>query len=268
MREFIAVIVSLIVPAVLMAEVPIPRAMADKIIRIHGTYLKSPSPMPCGKNPLDSDSYQRILRIFNRVAWWPNFRAMYPGKWEVDVQNCKVPVGEDECKKLLDMKGLNYEPVSGYPAVPNPVLIPEEVNGVAIDFRDPLIVSCDLAIAIEKMTEIFSEMGIERVGVLSAYRPLSEYSFHSLGLAIDINYLDPNWQSTPVWVKTAFEKNEKEQTCNARPQTKRGKFLLDAVCALWKERIFNTVITPNYNEGHANHFHLDLRPGDNRFYLR
>jgi len=118
------------------------------------------------------------------------------------------------------------------------------------------------------MTEIFSEMGIERVGVLSAYRPLSEYSFHSLGLAIDINYLDPNWQSTPVWVKTAFEKNEKEQTCNARPQTKRGKFLLDAVCALWKERIFNTVITPNYNEGHANHFHLDLRPGDNRFYLR
>jgi hypothetical protein len=32
--------------------------------------------------------------------------------------------------------------------------------------------------------------------------------------------------------------------------------------------LFNTVLTPNYNAGHRDHFHLDIRPDDQRFYFR
>jgi hypothetical protein len=47
-----------------------------------------------------------------------------------------------------------------------------------------------------------------------------------------------------------------------------SRTLQAVACDLWESRLLNTVITPNYNEAHANHFHLDLRPGDNRYYLR
>ncbi len=31
---------------------------------------------------------------------------------------------------------------------------------------------------------------------------------------------------------------------------------------------FSTVLTPNYNEGHRDHVHLDARPDDTRVFLR
>jgi hypothetical protein len=71
-----------------------------------------------------------------------------------------------------------------------------------------------------------------------------------------------------VWLKTDFEKTPELHTCDAKPELGMGRLLLGVACDLYQERVFNTVITPNYNEGHRNHFHLDVRPGDNRYYIR
>jgi hypothetical protein len=59
------------------------------------------------------------------------------------------------------------------------------------------------------------------------------------------------------------------QTCDApRPATQRARALLDITCRLAKSRAFSTVLTPNYNDGHRDHIHLDIRPDDPRVFLR
>ena len=39
-------------------------------------------------------------------------------------------------------------------------------------------------------------------------------------------------------------------------------------CELVESRRFNSVLTPNYNDGHRNHFHIDIRPADDRVFVR
>ena len=52
------------------------------------------------------------------------------------------------------------------------------------------------------------------------------------------------------------------------PRQREGKTLLAIACDLAKSQLFSSVLTPNYNAGHRDHFHLDLRPDDPRFFLR
>ena len=52
-----------------------------------------------------------------------------------------------------------------------------------------VIVECDMALAMGRMTEILSKKDVEEIGIFSLHRPESLYSFHSKGVALDINYL-------------------------------------------------------------------------------
>lgn len=267
-REITALLMALIFPTILLAQVPGPHTMIEKIIMVHGTYLPSVNPMPCGCKDLDEEESARVSEFFEKVAGWPNFRSIYPmGKWEKDISGCHVPVGAEECRSRLENAGVDFKPVHDRPGITHPVLLGSEINGVRLKSKGDLVVSCDLALSIVRMTEILSEMDAREVGIFSAHRPESSYSFHSLGLALDINFFVSSKWKVGVWVKTNFEKSEKYKTCNYKTETKKGAFLMDVICALWEERVFNTIITPNYNEAHLNHFHVDVRPGDNRFYI-
>ena len=44
-------------------------------------------------------------------------------------------------------------------------------------------------------------------------------------------------------------------------QTLCGQLLQDIAWDLHTRRIFNVVLTPDYNAAHYNHFHVDLTPG-------
>jgi hypothetical protein len=39
-------------------------------------------------------------------------------------------------------------------------------------------------------------------------------------------------------------------------------------CDLAQSRHVSTVLTPNYNAGHRDHFHVDVRPDDPRVFVR
>ena len=39
-------------------------------------------------------------------------------------------------------------------------------------------------------------------------------------------------------------------------------------CALFESGVLSSVLTPNYNAGHRDHFHLDIRPDDPRSFIR
>jgi hypothetical protein len=244
-------------------------AMFEKIITIHGTYLESTEPMECGSAALGPEEGSRVRAWFERVAGWPNFRHMYPmGLWATDAPACRVPATPQQCLAALDAAGVPWEPVDHADNVFTPVRITGPVAGVKFESAHELIVDCELAARLPAMSAILSAREITAVGVMSAHRPQSVYSFHSLGLALDINWMKATHWQRAMWLKTDFEQTPELRTCDAKPSTGMARTLLGVACDLWQERVFNTVITPNYNEGHANHFHFDVRPGDNRYFVR
>jgi len=268
-REIAAVLTPIVFPAIILAQVPGTPSMAGKIIQVYGTYLPSSEPMECGTVQSDPTATARVKTLFGKVSGWPNFRAMYPlADWVVDAGKCRVPTDAKDCYAMLEYAGVSFQPAGDVPGISDPVVLEPVINGVKLKYKNDLVMACDLALAVADMTQALSALDVKEVGVLSLYRPDSTYSFHSLGLGMDINYVRSSSWSTGVWVETAFEKNHKRKTCKYPTTTKRAGFLMDVACTLHEQRVFTTVITPNYNEAHHNHFHVDVRPGDNRFYLR
>ena len=73
----------------------------------------------------------------------------------------------------------------------------------------------------------------------------------------------------PLSVDVDFETTPLHETCDAPPASnERASTLRDIACRLGRSRAFSTVLTPNYNEGHRDHFHVDIRPDDPRVFVR
>jgi hypothetical protein len=52
------------------------------------------------------------------------------------------------------------------------------------------------------------------------------------------------------------------------PDDRGARELHALVCEAAQARIFNSILTPNYNPEHRNHFHLELTPDVDWFMLR
>jgi hypothetical protein len=129
------------------------------------------------------------------------------------------------------------------------------------------------------------------VGYLSAHRDHPYDSFHTRGDAIDIRFVET--AEGRFTLEDDFLRTEAHRTCNGeaaaaigrwgegatavdrpfyrearRVAALRAQYLLRLACLVSDSNRFNTVITPNYNDGHRDHFHFDARPYDNRLFTR
>jgi hypothetical protein len=52
------------------------------------------------------------------------------------------------------------------------------------------------------------------------------------------------------------------------PSHPEGKELLAIACGASEAHLFNSILTPNYDAPHRNHFHLELTPDVGWFMLR
>jgi hypothetical protein len=256
-------------PVLVAAAITEPTGMFKKIISKHGTYLESTDPMPCGADELDAEKQELVSTWFARVAGWPNFRHMYPmGQWDTSVESCRVPREAKECLYFLNAAGVPHEILDPQEGLMVPVKITGAVDGVSFTQTQDLVMECEMAATLPALAAILARHDIVEVGILSSFRPDSTYSFHSVGLALDINWLRSTRYMRSMWLKTDYQEFPEEYTCSSQPTTPMAKTLQAVACDMWDARIYNTVLTPNYNEGHDNHFHIDLRPGDNRYYIR
>jgi hypothetical protein len=191
------------------------------------------------------------------------------------------------CFDELDQRGVNYDqvaPIEDVPAdaphlrcrVVEPLLLQSPVNGVSFQYleRDPagVLVSCQLAIAMHKMSQLLRELQVSSVMHMGTYNcrtirnpniDEATISQHGLGTAIDIGALTQDsgveynvlrdWEHGIVSDWQVDESN--------RFTTDKGRFLYQFARALVVRRIANLVLTPEFNELHHNHFHIDLTPG-------
>jgi hypothetical protein len=154
--------------------------------------------------------------------------------------------------------------------VPTPVVLTGRVDGVTFHSAHAdreVLISCELAQRLQVLTQVLKGHGIVAVDVMSSYREQPRVSFHSFGLALDMLRFRSKTESYTVL--TDFERTPDHETCSApEPSSPKAKVLRAIACELAASNTFSSVLTPNYNEGHRDHFHIDVRPDDPRVFVR
>jgi len=192
------------------------------------------------------------------------------------------------CRERLKAEGVEFKTTTARGVVDGVNLL-GPVHGVLFasgtnttPMGDPM--ACEFAHTLVKFADLLKSKGIVRVGTLGSYcyrcccswsttnycRTLEDpepdcsangYSNHSWGRAVDVRYLykadgtryDIN--DNRHWVKWSTT-----ETCTRgiAAQTGISKELYTIACDATAQKIFGIVLTPNYNDAHRNHWHMDI----------
>jgi hypothetical protein len=192
--------------------------------------------------------------------------------WERDAEEMPPARPLEECLAALQETGQEFPRMDQACHMSAQVRVAEPVEGVTFSSSheqpaEPLDVGCELALRLPRLAQVLREFGVKQV-VVGAPARFSLRSYHRFGLALDVYALGFD-DGTELVVEDDYVRQSGRETCEGdEPGTSGGKLLRDIACRLFESRVLSTVITPNYNDGHRDHFHWDVRPGDERFYLR
>jgi hypothetical protein len=239
-----------------------------------GEAPEEPPPPRCFRAPR-SDPAGRIARLLARlVPTFVNYRAMIPGgQWRVDHRAVWQIRSQRECYSALAEANMPATPIDPLPTpVPSPVRITGPIGGVRFRMSrpadGPLTVSCEMALRLPVLAEVVRRHGVRAITIASAYRTKPWQSFHRFGLALDMSAFELD-DGTVLHVSHDFVETPAHRTCEApEPPTPAARTLLAIACELVDTLHFSSVLTPNYNEGHRDHFHIDARPDDPRIFVR
>jgi hypothetical protein len=132
------------------------------------------------------------------------------------------------------------------------------------------IADCRLVLALDDFAEILSRHDIVEVRHYSMYRPPKKWPEDKIGarhdgaLALDAGrFIDSS--GAVLDVDRDFHGAIGARTCGdgaaPRPVTPSALTLRAILCEAVERRLFNVVLTPNYNKPHHNHFHLEVTAG-------
>jgi hypothetical protein len=177
------------------------------------------------------------------------------------------------CLAELDRLAVDYQRVKR-PGIAIGVAIDGALGGVTYHSdAHPLVIDCSLAVSLAEAGRYLAALGIEQAGFSSAYsrrnvRGTSRPSKHSYGLAIDVHTFTGPALGT-LRVDHDFEQGLGDAVdCIGAPVTRGGAALATAKCQLARSGLFYLVLTPDYDDAHHNHFHLEARPWSERAELR
>jgi enterochelin esterase-like enzyme len=230
----------------------------------------------------DTQAGKAAREIARRVATFMNYRSKIPGAtWAVDDAAPWSIREQADCLSTLEQQGVSVEAWTGSKLatpVATPVKLRSAVAGVTFRFMHAgagVVISCELAARLLDLAGVLSRHGVHTAYVLSAYRDHPFPSFHTLGLALDLSRFDTD--EGPLTVATDFVIDHDRETCDPLAPVQNGvrdahgakdRALRAIACELAALHRFSSVLTPNYNAGHRDHFHLDIRPDDPRFFVR
>ena len=185
---------------------------------------------------------------------------------------------ETACQEMLLELGAVFTPTAHTPESPDghpsllceiddPVLLYGPVNGVGIEGGTgsdaPVLVGCDTAVSIVGSAAVAQMLGAETIIHYGTYNcrtiaGTSTLSEHGLARAIDIGGFVMDDGST-VSVYADWEDGV------ADPVTGPGQMLRAFTDQVWAMGLWNIILTPEFNDAHDDHFHIDLTPGGNTY---
>lgn len=205
-----------------------------------------------------------------------------------------VDAGRDSdspsCLDKLRASGVAFEPTVARGVV-DAVTVKGPIAGVSFTSGDTTAISkapmaCAFVQTLERFATYLKSKGVVRVGTLGSYcyrcccawSPTNDcrspddpepncdsYSNHSWGRALDVRYIE--LQSGAVYdIKDAAQWviGSSSTTCTTGVAKQKGvsKILYGYACDVAAQGIFATVLTPNYNAAHRDHWHMDIGEPD------
>lgn len=187
------------------------------------------------------------------------------------------PPADESCHAMLDALGLDWAPLASLRGVADPVRVQPTIAGVRyryVSSAEPTAMSmdCELAPRLVRLSELVAPMGIDEVIHIGIYNyrcigggdPDSGTctpSQHAYARAIDLHAFHLAASGETYSTETDFVITRREDDCPMTSSSEPDRVLKEIACALWSEGIFQIVLTPNYNDAHRNHFHVDLTEG-------
>ncbi|MFZ5897536.1 MAG: extensin family protein [Myxococcota bacterium] len=137
------------------------------------------------------------------------------------------------------------------------------------------VYDCRLVLSLSDFSRILTRHDINEVRIFSAYRPPPKNredqasKRHQAALAVDVRTLKKSTGEELV-VLDHFEQKLGREPCSEADEPTRpaAKELKAITCETARAHLFNSILTPNFDERHRNHFHLEVTPGKGWFLLR
>jgi hypothetical protein len=177
------------------------------------------------------------------------------------------------CEAELNRRHIPYERVGEARGVIAPLRLTGPVSGVT--FRSGLpekqrrtatmeIYDCRLVLALDDLARLLAKHDIVEVIHMSVYRPVSTKVAlkgagrrHGGALAIDAGFFKTKDGRT-LSVERDFHGRIGARPC---PAGSSATELHQIACEANDARLFNVLLTPDYNWAHRNHFHLEVTAG-------
>jgi hypothetical protein len=178
-----------------------------------------------------------------------------------------------DCTAELDARHVSWKQASR-PGIADAVEITGPLGGVAFtSYGQPLVIDCSLAVSLDEAGHYLRALGLDTATFSSAYsrrkvRFTDHWSKHSFGLAIDVHTFSGPDLGT-LRVDRDFEQGLGDEVdCVGTPLTQAGAVLEILKCQLVRSGLFQLVLTPDYDDAHHDHFHLQVKPWSERPQLR
>ena len=178
------------------------------------------------------------------------------------------------CEAELVRRKISFTRVGEARGVVAPLRLSGPLSGVTFRSNLPAsksrtspydIYDCRLVLALDDFARILAKHDIVEVVHLSVYRPVSKKVVlkgagrrHGGALAIDAALFKTKDGRT-----LSVEKDFHPRRIGARPcpAPESATLLRKIACQANEARLFNVLLTPNYNRAHRNHFHLEVTAG-------
>jgi hypothetical protein len=214
-------------------------------------------------------------------------RASFPSDATSTFAYRVAQLDRPSCLSELSRRNIVYQLVSDAPGVRTPVRLKgtlgkiKFVTGSPESERDRLpweVLDCRLVVALDEWTQVLQAHEVSEVVFSSGWRPSTKLAIdgtegkrHAGALAMDVHAFRLRSGGELV-VERDFHGRLDTPVCGPdaapeNPVTPEARELRSIVCSSAELRIFQSILTPNYDVHHANHFHVEVTPNVRWFIL-
>lgn len=182
-------------------------------------------------------------------------------------------LGRETCESELKKRGVAFSRVEEARGVIAPLRLEGPLSGVKFRSNLPAskaktspydVYDCRLVLALDDFAKVLAKHDIVEVMHLSVWRPVSAKTplkgpgrRHTGALAIDAAIFKTS-DGKSLSVEKDFHGRIGAKPC---PAPENAPELRKIACEANQARLFNVLLTPDYNWAHRNHFHLEVTAG-------